>query len=152
LHGVRDQVPASHRLAGQPDRGAASTARHVGCVRAESSHVDNGERWLKPGGRSVEPAQAVVGSAYLARLRHGVAFARLRHGVAFPRLRHGAHRSSSAVRAVYSAADSKPGGSWSPASSWILNSQPAPYGSEFTRPGSSSISGLTSVTSPSAGL
>jgi hypothetical protein len=32
-----------------------------------------------------------------------------------------------------------------------LNSQPAPYGSELISPGFSSISGLTSVTSPSTG-
>src|SRR5215469_12157300 len=96
----------------------------------------------------------------LARLRHGTHWRAsgtvltgappARYSLA--RLRHDDHCSSSAVRAVYSAADSRPGGTWSPESSWILKSHPAPYGSEFTRPGSSSISGLTSVTSPSTGL
>src|SRR5215468_8859264 len=56
------------------------------------------------------------------------------------------------MRSSYSAADSRPGGSSpSEAGRATLNSQPAPYGSELTRPGSSSISGFTSVTSPSTG-
>src|SRR5215472_17146868 len=147
---VRDKPPAPNGLAGQPDRGAACTARHVSRVPAESCHVDDGERWLEFGGSSVEPAQAVVRSCHWrasGTMLIGAPPARC----SLARLRHDAHCSSSAVRAVYSAADSRTGGTWSPESSWILKSQPAPYGSEFTRPGSSSISGLTSVTSPSTG-
>ena len=60
-------------------------------------------------------------------------------------------QSLSLVSSSYSVGDSSPDGSPSPPDSWTLNIQPAPYGSELTRPGSPSSSLLISVTWPSTG-
>src|SRR5262249_45758571 len=121
-----DEVAAAYRLAGKPDRLAAGPAGHGGRVGAEGRHIDDRERRVEVRRRNLEPGQVVRAAAR-------------------------AH-SSSRVSAVYSAADSKPGGSSpSVSSSFTLNNQPEPYGSELTSPGSSSISELTWDTSPSTG-
>src|ERR1039458_8650917 len=118
------QPTAAHRLAGQPDRLPGGPPGHVRRVGPQRGQIDHSERRFQVHGCRVVPLQVRLA---------------------------GQGHSASLTSAAYWSAVSRLSGSGPSPASLIRSSQPAPYGSELTSPGSSSISGFASITSPSTG-